>query len=319
MSLIFSIIVPVFGLIALGYGAGRARLLPNSAPEALSAFVFVIAMPTVLFRTLATASFDAGNPLSLWISYFAGVVVAFALGMLIARRLGHSDRRAAVIGGVGASFSNLVFVGVPIATLAYGQDGLSVLAMLLAVHLPLMMMGSTLLIERAALLDARDGDTSAGTRLPVGDIALRVGRNLIKSPLILGIFAGLAFRLTGLPLTGPLGEIVSLMAGAAGPVALFSLGLTMTRFRIRGDMPVALAISALALVVQPLAVLAVGALLLPREWLGLAVAMAACPSGVNAYLFATYFRSGEGIAATTIVMTTALSAISLTGWLLILT
>lgn len=46
--------------------------------------------------------------------------------------------------------------------------------------------------------------------------------------------------------------------------------------------------------------------------------MAACPSGVNAYLFATYFRSGEGIAATTIIMTTALSAVSLTVWLLLL-
>ncbi|KHJ53070.1 transporter [Aureimonas altamirensis] len=318
MSLILSIIVPVFGLIALGYGAGRARLLPNSAPEALSAFVFVVAMPMVLFRTLATARFDAGNPLALWISYFAGVIVVFGLGMLVARRLGRSDRRAAVIAGVGASFSNLVFVGVPVATLAYGQEGLSVLAMLLAVHLPLMMMGSTLLIERAALLDAREDGSETGQRLPVADIALRVGRNLVKSPLILGIFAGLAFRLTGLPLAGPLGEIVTLMAGAAGPVALFSLGLTMTRFRVRGDMPVALAISALALVVQPVVVLGVGALLLPREWLALTVAMAACPSGVNAYLFATYFRSGEGIAATAIVMTTALSAVSLTVWLLLL-
>ena len=73
-----------------------------------------------------------------------------------------------------------------------------------------------------------------------------------------------------------------------------------------------------ALIVQPVAVLGVGALLLPREWLALTVAMAACPSGVNAYLFATYFRSGEGIAATTIIMTTALSAVSLTVWLLLL-
>ncbi|WP_062228288.1 AEC family transporter [Aureimonas frigidaquae] len=318
MALILFIIVPIFGLIALGYAAGRSRILPDSAPEALSAFVFVIGMPTVLFRTLATASFEGGSPLALWATYFAAVALTYGLGIVAARRFGRVDRRAAVIAGLGASFSNLVFVGVPVASLAFGEAGLSKLAMLLAIHLPLMMMASTLLVERAALLDRRDAGDSDAQGLAVGAIVLRVGRNLVRSPLILGVFAGLAWRATGLPLGGPLGEIVRMLATATGPLALFALGLTMTRFKVRGDLRMGLIIAFLALVLQPAAALVVGTFLLPPDWLVLCVAMAACPSGANAWLFANYFRSGESLAATVIVTTTALSAVTLSFWLVAL-
>ncbi|KAA0971655.1 AEC family transporter [Aureimonas fodinaquatilis] len=317
MNVIISTILPIFGLIAIGYLSGKFRLLPAGTAEGLAAFVFTIAVPSVLFRTMATIQFSDENPVKLWLTYFAGIVIVFALGMLAARRFSRADRRTCVIAGVAASFSNMVMVGIPTINLTYGQEGMNLLAPLLAIHLPVMMIFSTLLIERAKVLDLHD----LGEDVPpvaVMQVVSSVCVNLLRSPLILGILAGMAFRLSSLSFSGPLAEMVTLMATAAGPVTLFSLGLTLTRFSIRGDITITAMMCVLALMVQPAIVYAIGYFTLPPLWRTIAVLLAACPSGANAYLFATYFKSGQAIAATAIVMTTTLSALTLSFWVLYL-
>lgn len=317
MLLALTVVAPIFALIALGTASVRLKLLPQLSAEALTGFVFTVAVPALMFRTVATADFGDTSPVLLWISYFAGVVPAFALGMLAARRLAGADRRGAVIGGVAGSFANLIFVGIPVVQSALGPEGLNVLALILAVHLPTMMTASTLLLEHAAFADARDGRGEA--REPSLRRTLKqVGRNLARNPLVIGILAGLLWRLTGLPVSGPFGEVVRLLAGTAGPLALFALGMSLTRYRLGGTWGATALVTATTLVVQPLVALGIGSLLLPPFWTAVAVLGAASPVGVNAYLFATYFRTGEGLSASVIVVSTVASALTLPLWLALL-
>ncbi|WP_062112913.1 AEC family transporter [Aureimonas sp. AU40] len=324
MSLVLSIVAPIFILIGLGALVAKLKLLPTTTGEALTQFVFLVAVPALMFRTLATADFGEANPLFLWASYFAGVVPSFALGMVAARRLAGADRRTAVISGVSASFSNLIFVGIPVAERAFGREGLDVLALIISIHLPVMMTASTLLLERAALADARAGTASGLANGSAPAVSLRrtlgqIGRNLSRNALVYGLLGGALWRLTGLPLTGPVGEVLRLLSVTAGPIALFAVGFSLPRYPIRGALRAPVAITALALLVQPLAVLLVGSLLLPPLWLAVAVVAAASPTGVNAYLFATYFRAGEGLSAGVIVVSTVAAALTLTGWIALMT
>ncbi len=316
MSLVLSIVAPIFILIGLGTLTAKFKLLAPTTADALTQFVFLVAVPALMFRTIATADFGEANPLFLWISYFAGVAPVFALGMWIARRFAGADRRGAVIAGVSASFSNLIFVGIPVAERAFGREGLDVLALIISIHLPVMMTASTLLLERAAVADAKAGATSAPA--VSGSLARtlrQVGRNLSRNALVYGLAGGALWRLTGLPLDGPLGEVLRLLGSTAGPIALFAVGLSLPRYPIRGAIGAPVAITGLTLILQPLVVLLVGSLLLPPLWLTVAVVAAASPIGVNAYIFATYFRTSEGLAATVIVVSTIVSAVTLTGWL----
>lgn len=314
MLFVASLIAPIFALIALGTGAVRFRLLPDASADALTGFVFKVAVPALMFRTVATADFGDTNPVLLWIGYFSGVVPAFAVGMLAARRLAGADRRGAVIGGVSGSFANLIFVGIPMVERALGAPGLNVLALILAVHLPTMMTASTLLLEQAAAADAR-ASGGAARDAGLGRTLRQVGRNLVRNPLVIGILAGLLWRLTGLPIGGPFGEVVGLLAGTAGPLALFALGMSLPRYRLGGTWGATLTITGTTLLLQPLAVWIVSSALLPPFWAAVATLGAACPVGVNAYLFATYFRTGEGLAASVIVVSTVLSAATMTVWL----
>ncbi len=319
MQTILDVIVPIFSLIALGYAAARFGLLSEMVGDGLARFVFVIAVPVLLFRTLATMSFGSANPVLLWLSYFGGVAVAWTLGTLAVRRFLGADHRTGVIAGISSSFANTVFVAIPTLQRAYGDAGLEPLLIIISIHLPVMMIASTLLVERAAALDAQAGADLARPPVPPLQMARRMAVNLVTNPIVVGIVIGLVWRALGLPLEGSVDEVTRLLGGTAGGLALFSLGMSLTRYGLRGDLMAAGLIAALSLIVMPLCVwLFAREAGLPPLWLKGAVITAAAPAGINAYLFATYFRAGEKLAATTILVSTVASVLTLSLWLKIL-
>ncbi|MQT12853.1 AEC family transporter [Segnochrobactrum spirostomi] len=76
-SAVLVLLVPVFGLMGLGWAAAASRTLPVSVGDALGSYAATIALPVLLFRALATAHFPPVSPWPLWITYFTGVTVAW--------------------------------------------------------------------------------------------------------------------------------------------------------------------------------------------------------------------------------------------------
>ena len=109
-----------------------------------------------------------------------------------------------------------------------------------------------------------------------------------------------------------------LIGSTAGPVSLFAMGMSLTRYGLRGDLFSAIVVSVLSLTLMPAIVYTLGVAMLPPLWLKVAVLTAACPAGINSYLFAVYFKSNEKLAATTIVVSTLISVVSISVWLTIL-
>lgn len=317
MQIILNVILPIFAVIAIGFLAARFKLLAGEVGDALSKFVFVIAVPTLLFRTLATASFGDVNPLWLWVSYFTGVIVTWTLASLFVRSFMGADRRAGVIAGISASFANTVFVAIPAVQRAYGDPGLEPLFLIISVHLPTMMIIATLLMERAAERDAA-AEGRPMRKVTVTATIRQVLVNLGRNGIVIGILCGIAWRLTTIPLPAEAEEVARLIGSTAGPVSLFAMGMSLTRYGLRGDLLSSIVVSVLSLTLMPGIVYAIGVELLPPLWLKVAVLTAACPAGINSYLFAVYFKSNEKLAATTIVVSTLMSVISLGAWLAIL-
>lgn len=317
MQTILNVVVPIFALIGAGFLVARTGLLAVSVGDALSAFVFVIAVPSLLFRTMATATFAGANPLFLWFAYFVAAAVTWSLSSILARRVFRSDRRNAVIAGISASFSNTVFVAIPAIDRAYGPEALEPLFLIIAVHLPTMMVAATLLMERAAARDLLAADAVLEPT-SIARTLRAVARNLSRNAIVVGILCGLAVRLSGLPLPADLDEAVRLLGTTAGPVSLFAMGMSLTRFGVRGDLVSSSTVSLLSLLLMPAIVYGLGVAILPPLWLKAAVITAACPAGINAFLIATHFRSGERLAATVILVSTLMGVATLSFWLVVL-
>lgn len=293
------VVLPVFGLIGLGYAARWTKLVRETTGEGLSDFVFVLAVPCLLFRTLAKADIPASQPWGYWISYFTGLAIVWALAMLIAHRVFSRKGPELVVSGFSAAQSNTVFVGVPMILKAYGDAGAVPLGLLLAIHLPVTMTAATLLAEgRSASLKG-------------------MARRLFTHPIIIGILLGSAVRPLIDFIPAPLWTLVDLLAGAAVPCALISLGIAMRRYGLESGLGLPAVLSALKLGLHPLIVylLATRVFEMPAHWSGVAVLFAACPCGINAYLFAERYRQGVADASSAIALSTMLSLFTTAAWL----
>lgn len=307
MSPLTETVLFVFSLVALGYLAGLTGYLKPASGEGISDFAVSVAVPLLLFQTMVNADFHGVAPWRLWIAYFTAAAITWTAGHMVTTRIFGRDARAGVVGGVSSAFSNTVLLGAPFILGIFGQSGFEVLSLLVSVHLPVMMMVSIVLFE----MFGRDGETVHPLR-----VLRSFSRRLFLNPLIIGILLGLAWRMSGAPLPSLATRLVDALADTAGPVALFAMGLSLRRFGISGNVRPALALSVLKLFLMPALALAFVWLLdLPPLTAKVAVVVAALPSGINSYLIAVQFNTGQALATNQMTIATACAAVSTAFWL----
>ncbi len=304
---IAEIVLPVFGVIALGYVSVWSKLLSEKAGEGLNDFVFVIAVPVMIVKTLLAAALPEGSPWGYWLSYFIGVAIVWSAAQLLVWRLYRRPGREAVIMGFSSAQSNIVLMGIPLVLTAYGEAGAVPLFLLIAVHLPIMMLAATVMIESA---DA--GVTRAAL--------YKLGMNLVTNPLLIAFAVGSLGRLAGVQLGGAPKQFVDLIAMAAVPCALFAMGMALRKYGVFGDVKLSAFIVVAKLMALPFAVwlLAKYVFVLTPVWAGVAVIFASMPVGINSYLLAERYRTGVATVAGAVTLSTALSLFTVSFWLFVL-
>ncbi|WP_309085866.1 AEC family transporter [Chelativorans sp.] len=309
MSPLVETVAFVFALVALGHLSGWCGLLKPETGAGLSDFAVSVAMPLLLFRTMGSADFDGSLPLQLWATYFSAVAVAWIVAQLTVIHLFGRDSRAGVVGGLSGSFSNLALVGIPFALGVFGQPGFEILSLILSIHLPIMMAMSVVLFSWYGGEDAPHGFWPV-----LGDFL----RSMATNPLIIGIVAGLAWRATGAEMPALAARLVDALANVAAPVALFALGLGLRRYGIAGNIRPAVAMAAVKLILMPAVVLGAAKLTgLTGLSAKVAVAAAAMPLGVNPYLIAMRFGTGQALASNSMTISTAFAVLTTSFWIIV--
>lgn len=302
-------VAPIFLLILTGWLTVKAKLFKAEAGDVLSDFVFKIAVPALIFRTLAAADFHGASPFKLWITYFTGVAITWAAGQLVTRHVFKQDLRIGVIAGISSAFANNIFIGLPLVGRSVGSDGIVALSILLAVHLPIMMIAGTILMENAT------HKTIGGDKRSARAVLTQVGRNLLQNPLVIAVILGLAFNGSGLPMPIVMTNVLDQIAGVAGPTALISLGMALTKYTIRGNLRIAMTMTAFKLILLPACVwLMAHALGLSPAWTAALVLTSCVPTGINSWLLANRFGIGHSIAASTISISTLFGVLSVSAW-----
>ena len=274
----------------------------EAAAAALASFVFYFAIPVLLFRHMATTALPDVIAWGYLGAFYAGTAVAFALGMAIARTaFGGPFERQAII-GFGCAFGNSVLLGVPVVLTGLGEAASLPLFLLLAFHSALLFTVITVVLE-----------VGGARREELREVPKKALRGLAGNPILWGLLGGIAFNLLGLTLPGAVERWSALVAGAAVPCALFSMGASLRAYRIAGALRVALVMVALKLVVCPLAVWALATFVfeMPPLWAKVAIVLAAMPVGVNVYLFGVRYDAGQAESATAILLSSILSVATL--------
>lgn len=291
---ILNIIFPIFAVVGLGYFVAYRGILDRRDLRGLSRFVFKLALPFLLFDALSNAHPPQDFQWSFMLAYYGVSFLVFGLGLWVSRAWFQAEPAEQGIFGLGASYSNLVLVGLPIMVAAFGDQALLPLLALVSVQ--------SLLMFPLVSMIAQMGRSSEG-RLREG------ARHLVQNPILLGLALGFFFNLAGLQLPTPLNEAVGLIGLAGLPTALVVLGASLRQYRIRRPSAEAWTMIFLKLVLQPLLVwiLVFVALDVQPLWAAIAVMAAGMPTGINAYVLAEQHQAGIETVATSIVVTTLLT------------
>lgn len=311
MQALFAVILPVFLVLGAGYLSVRLRYLTDEGIDQLMQFAQGVAVPCLLF--LGVTHLDLAQALKpgLFLSFYAGALAAFVIGGLAARFVFGRPGPDSVAIGFVCLFSNTLLLGVPITERAYGPDSLAPNYALIAIHSPVMYVFG---------ITAMEWVKSHGHGLPVVDVLRRILSGLVRNPLIIGITLGFVVNLSGLALPAPIGAALDMIAQAALPAALFGLGGILSRYRPEGDLRLVAMVAGLSLILHPCLtyLLATRAYGLSVPELRSATVTAAMAPGINAYLFAHMYGVGKRVAATSVLICTAASILTVWAWLQIL-
>lgn len=301
---VISSLLPVVLLIAIGFVAGRMKLIRGEAVRDLSNLVFLVLVQALLFRSMATAHLERLDLRSVALYY----IVAGAMFLALLFIQGLSSRSAVV--ALAAIFSNTLMIGVPLVQLAYGPAGLLNLFTLISMHALILLTLATVVIE---LLVAREQAASGqAARRPILATVARAVKNAVLHPVPLPIIAGFLYSLTGLGLHPVVDRPLKLLGDAFGPVALVLVGVTLAQTAIGSHLRGALGISALKCVVHPLLMALAGwALGLSGLPLAVMVVAAALPVGANVFLFSQRYHKAEELVTASVAVSTAMAVVTI--------
>jgi predicted permease len=314
---ILQVTFPFFALVLLGFVATRRGLLPLAAISGLNAFVLFFALPCMLYR------FGARTPLAQLLDLRLAAVYLLAslliIGFTVAlTRRGSMGWNDAAFGALVAAFPNSGFMGVPLLVALLGAQAAGPVIVTLVLDLVL---ASSLCIALSRL----DSTGLQGAEVA----ALKALRGVATNPMPWSFLLGALASGTGWQLPTPLMQTVNLLADAASPVALFTIGAVLARSQIeslesleglaRGQ-AVAVrdwaGVVAIKLVLHPLLVGGLGwaaiqaGLALDPFTLTVAVLVAALPSASNVSLLAERFGADNGRIARIILWSTAIAFFS---------
>lgn len=242
MASIFATTLPFFGLVLTGWFAARQRWLPIEAVPGLNAFVLWFALPAMLFRlglTLPMAEILHPAVIGVY-TLTACVLVAFVLALLLGER---QRMKAASFDAFAAAYPNNGFMGLPLVVALLGPEAAGPVMSTLMVDV---FFTSTLCIALANTDHERDTqpflDTLGGTpthpeavAYPDNRLVARLDRSLraaLLNPLPWAILVGIGTRAWDVALPAPLLHFIGMLADAASPVALFTIGAVLRRAQL---------------------------------------------------------------------------------------
>jgi malonate transporter len=299
---VFQALFPVIAIAALGYLARYRNWLSGVEAEGIERIAFWFLIPCLLFLGTATADFPADIDWRYLFAFYSTVLLVYAGGMLFGKLVFGYGLRELSVFGMGGAYSNVTVLGIPITVEVLGQNAFVPMLLIITFHNLVLYTTGTIL-----------AGASENTGKSVGAQLLGIVREMLLNPISSSLLAGGAWNLLDLPTPAPLVATLELMTRAAVPGAIFALGAALTRYHIRGDIPAALCIVAVKLLVLPLAMwqMMTRVFDIHGEWMQAAVLLVCMPVGISVYVFSRRYASGETAVATAIVLSALLTPLSI--------
>lgn len=301
-SFIFSLeaTVPVFMIIILGYILMRVGFLTKEFTEVADRYVFKVALPVLLFKQIGTA--DIRSEFDIRFVLFCMIVTTVMFGMVwLLARIFIRDKSMVGAFAQGSVRGSAAILGIAFIDNIYGSSGMGPLMIVSAV--PLYNICSVIILT----VEARDNKN--------GKEAIKKSFiNVLKNPIIIGIFLGMIVACTGLKIPAIPLKAINSVAATATPIALIVVGAGFEGKKAIAKTGPTLVAVFIKLIVLPLIFLPVAVKMgFRREALVAIIIMLGSPTTVTCYIMAKNMNNDEVLSGSIVVLATLLSSFTLTG------
>jgi malonate transporter len=309
MQVLWTIVLPVFGIILAGYLIGRLRLLGEGSSQALNGFAYWVALPALLLVSMTRVPVAQVLNLPFIVAFVGGTALTFALAAAVGAWAFPTSRAERMMQGLAAVFANAGYMGVPLFLTAFGRERAlpAIIAMVLSAAIT---MGSGVALVEVSL------SLSTDWRRVLTDVA----RALFGNPLVIAPLLGLLLSAAEIALPAPIETFFNLLGAAAAPCALFALGLFLVGKKLHANLLEIGWITLVKLAVQPLITWTIAVPLLGMEpfWAASAVLLSALPTAALVFTLAQQYGIYVERASSAILVTTLLSVVTVPLILLLL-
>lgn len=304
---ILAVTGPIYLLILLGFISLRRGVFKGPDLRVLGQYVVQFALSALVFRAVATRQFAEIVNGPYLLAYAGGSVLTMLVGLAVARWRGRGLTTAAFY-GAGMAISNNGFIGSTLVGQLLGPPAAAGLALTLLVENVVM---NPLLLTLA--------ESGGKQHLPWFKVAIQSLGRVMRVPFVLAILAGLLVSALQVPVPGVLMKAVDLMANSAGAVSLFVIGGSLAASPLPKQHRAIGGVLLGKLLLHPLAVLGLLMVLPPIDpALRFAAVAYACMPMFSIYPILAQKYGEEGFCAAALVVTTAVSFITISGWIWVL-
>lgn len=311
--------MPIFLIIVLGWVLMKLGLFTKEFTRVADKYVFKVALPVLLFKDIATADIRSDFDLAFVLFCIITTVIMF----LAVWGLSYVFLKDKTMVGAFAQASargSAAVLGIAFINNIYGNSGMAPLMIVSAV--PLYNILSVIILTFSADLGKEilpGQEKTAAKKAGSSSAVKRACFNILKNPIIIGIFLGLPFSLLGIAIPAiPLKAITSI-SQTATPVALLVVGAGFEGAKAVKKIRPTLAATFIKLVLLPLIFFpfAIGFGFRGSELVAILV-MLGSPTTVTCYIMAKNMGNDEVLSSSIVVMATLLSSLTLTGWVYVL-
>ena len=291
--------IPFFGIVALGAFSRAIGFFDADMGLKLARFAFYFVLPPFLFLSITAAPVEELFNLNFLLRYEIATITMLGLtGIASAYLFGFRGIKRGLY-GLNAAYPNVGYIGVPLSLMAFGNDAILPLAMILSID-------TIILMIMTAFFLGNDGTNTFWTSLQ------HTLKQLAKNPLILSAFLGIFWALSGLPVPVIAERWLSMLSGAAAPAALFALGITLYGSNLKGASLELGLLSLAKLIIHPalMVLLFYKAEGINPVWIQTAILSAALPIAANVFAMAQYYQIYAEKTAGAIMLSTILASIS---------
>lgn len=288
--------LPIYIMIVVGYVANRCGMVSRLTRKELNTSVFRIFLPLLLFENMYTSHLDVSNIKVLLFAVASVVLIFLICHAVVFHVVGDKSRAATMVQGMYRS--NFALLGIALTETLYGLGETEVTGMLVAVIIPLYNVLAVILFESSC----QNGKTGIG----------RIVKGILKNPLILWTCIGLAFNLLHISIPVAVNSAVVSLGQVATPLALFVMGGNFEAAKTRKNRKPLIAVSMTRLIIVPVLCTAISVILGFRgKALYALFLMYATPTAVASYAMASSMGGDEDLAGEIVLVTTAVSMVSI--------